>query len=138
MAKLASDRKMEIVQKARGLFYSQGYESVSVQQIIDEVGIAKGTFYHYFSSKEDLLDAMVDWMLSAMMPMLTTIKEDPHLSATEKLKELFASAKSWKQENLDVVILMMKQLYRDENILLRAKMNQKSVLRVIPLFGEII
>lgn len=138
MAKKSSDRKMEIVQAARGLFYTQGYESVSVQQIIDAVGIAKGTFYHYFSSKEDLLDAMVDFMLDAMMPMLQAIKENPDLPATEKLKEVFASAKSWKQENVDMVFLMMKQLYREENILMRTKMNRKSLALIIPLFGDII
>ena len=51
-------RKNEIFDCAGELFYTEGYEKTSIQQIIDKLGIAKGTFYHYFSSKFDLLNQL--------------------------------------------------------------------------------
>ena len=42
------ERKNEIIDVAEVLFYSKGYESCTINDILKEVGIAKGTFYHYF------------------------------------------------------------------------------------------
>ncbi len=49
-------RLQELLDTARQLFFEIGYEKTSVNDIIDRVGVAKGTFYHYFKTKEDLLD----------------------------------------------------------------------------------
>ena len=57
--KVYDDRRTEILSAAQELFFSKGYEATTVQEIIDAVGIAKGTFYHYFESKVDLLDALI-------------------------------------------------------------------------------
>ena len=54
------ERKNELLDAAQALFYQNGYETTSVAKIIDSVGIAKGTFYHYFKSKTDLLDQIVE------------------------------------------------------------------------------
>ncbi|WJH33025.1 FAD-dependent oxidoreductase [Paenibacillus sp. CC-CFT747] len=52
----ATRRKRELViETALQLFIDKGYENVSVDDIIQSTGTSKGTFYHYFSSKEDLL-----------------------------------------------------------------------------------
>ena len=44
-------RRNEILDVAQQFFYTKGYEQTSVHDIIDQIGIAKGTFYHYFGSK---------------------------------------------------------------------------------------
>ena len=49
-------RKNEILDMAQKLFFEMGYEQTSVSNIIDAVGVAKGTFYYYFKSKEELLE----------------------------------------------------------------------------------
>lgn len=48
-------RRREIVNKATELFISKGYDQTSVNEIVDKLQIAKGTFYHYFKSKEEIL-----------------------------------------------------------------------------------
>ena len=53
------ERRQELLETARRLFITKGYEKTSVNDILKEVGIAKGTFYYYFSSKEDMLEAMI-------------------------------------------------------------------------------
>ena len=50
----AKNKREEIVQVASGLFYKQGYGSTGIKQIIETVGIAKGTFYTHFKCKEEL------------------------------------------------------------------------------------
>lgn len=133
-----TERKTEILQTARRLFYTDGYESVTIRQIIEEIGIAKGTFYHYFASKEELLNALVDSMFDAILPMTETIVENGEMNALAKLQELFTSAKTWKYANVDLVLLTMKQLYRDENILMRTKIQKKSSDLLSPLYARVI
>jgi AcrR family transcriptional regulator len=57
---LASQRCEEILPIATQIFASRGYASTDVQEIADRLGIAKGTVYHYFPSKEQLFLAAVD------------------------------------------------------------------------------
>jgi protoporphyrinogen oxidase/AcrR family transcriptional regulator len=48
-------KRQQVIDKALDMFVARGYENVSVDEIIQETGISKGTFYHYFESKEDIL-----------------------------------------------------------------------------------
>ena len=49
------DRKRQLVDRAADLFAEQGYDATSVSDIVDSLGVGKGVFYWYFSSKDDLL-----------------------------------------------------------------------------------
>lgn len=53
------ERRQEIITTARRMFQEQGYDNVPMQKIVEEVGIAKGTIFYYFETKEDLLKAVV-------------------------------------------------------------------------------
>lgn len=48
-------KRQRVIDQALRMFAERGYENVSVDEILQEAGIAKGTFYHYFESKEDIL-----------------------------------------------------------------------------------
>ena len=50
--------KTKIVSAAWKLFYEQGYDSTTVEDIIKESGTSKGSFYHYFDSKDSLLGSL--------------------------------------------------------------------------------
>jgi AcrR family transcriptional regulator len=52
-------RRREILVAARELFVKKGYEQTSVNDILKIVDIAKGTFYYYFTSKEQVLEAII-------------------------------------------------------------------------------
>jgi AcrR family transcriptional regulator len=53
-----NDRKQQVINKAHQLFIEKGFQATSIQDIIDFSGISKGTFYNYFSSKNELLMAI--------------------------------------------------------------------------------
>jgi AcrR family transcriptional regulator len=54
------DSKDKIVQVAFNLFLQKGYRDVSLREIVDEVGLTKGAFYHYFKGKDQLFTEVVD------------------------------------------------------------------------------
>ncbi len=53
-----NDRKQQVINKAHQLFIDKGFQATSIQDILEYSGISKGTFYNYFSSKNELLIAI--------------------------------------------------------------------------------
>lgn len=58
MAKKSNHTKSRIVKAAWKLFYEQGYDDTTVDEIIAESGTSKGSFYHYFEGKDALLSSL--------------------------------------------------------------------------------
>ncbi|WP_312609309.1 TetR/AcrR family transcriptional regulator, partial [Mammaliicoccus sciuri] len=54
------ERKNDILNAAEALFSTKGYQKTTIIDILKAVGIAKGTFYYYFASKEEVMDAIID------------------------------------------------------------------------------
>ena len=131
-------RQNEILDAAQQLFYTKGYENTAVQDIINEVGIAKGTFYYHFNSKEDLLDAMATRLLDQSLSILTPIVDDENLSALEKLHRFFDENSNFKLENETLVRTMISVWYQDQNAIMREKMKVIAFNSTIPLFTQII
>ncbi|MDZ5473662.1 TetR/AcrR family transcriptional regulator [Bacillus sp. 31A1R] len=53
-----NNRKQHVIKMAHQLFIDKGFQATSIQDILDYSGISKGTFYNYFSSKNELLIAL--------------------------------------------------------------------------------
>lgn len=60
------DRKQHVIKMAHKLFIDKGFQATSIQDILDYSGIAKGTFYNYFSSKNELLIALFKTVFKQM------------------------------------------------------------------------
>jgi AcrR family transcriptional regulator len=141
MARTVKDpdvRRSEILDVARRLFYRKGYEQTSVQDIITEIGIAKGTFYHYFCSKQDLLDAMIERMIEQTLQSLEPLVADDQLSALAKFERFFSDLADWKVENKAFFLDLMNTWYKDENAILRHKVKTTSIEKTMPLLVQII
>lgn len=136
--KAYDERKTEFLDAARELFYRHGYSETPVSIIIDHIGVSKGTFYHYFHSKEDLLNQMVERYAQELMAQLPSIDDDPSLSAIDHLNLLYAQASHWKAEHKDLSLMLLNALYSDENLLLRHKMFRRSVDMMVPILARII
>jgi AcrR family transcriptional regulator len=81
----ATERRNEIMDLAERLFAVQGFLNTTVESIIQESGIAKGTFYYYFESKDILLQAVLTRRLGDIGLHGSRIAADPDLSAESKL-----------------------------------------------------
>ncbi len=132
------ERRNEILNTARLLFYRKGYDQTSIQDIINDVGIAKGTFYHYFGSKVDLLDELTEHMLQEAIQLIEPILADDQFSALEKFNRYFSDALAWKTENKAFLLSILRALYNDQNAILRRKLEEATIREVAPLLASII
>lgn len=131
-------RKNEILDTAQSLFYSQGYENTSVANVIDTIGIAKGTFYHYFKSKAELLDQIVDRQAHRIDQIIDGVLEEPEENAIVELNNIFTAIGEYKAENKQVMLMMLKALYSEENIVLRTKLTRLRIKTVAPKIARVI
>jgi len=91
MARITKDpvvRKNEIIDAAEKLFYSVGYDETSVSDIVKEIGVAQGTFYNYFASKEAVLEALVQRHVSTIYVKLKGI-DNSEMTAVQKFEKMF-------------------------------------------------
>jgi AcrR family transcriptional regulator len=132
------ERKAEFLDTAMRLFMQNGYEQTSVNAIIDAVGVSKGAFYHYFRTKEDLLDEIAARASAQALAIVEPLLAETSLTAVEKLNEMFRRTNSFKAQNRDLMIAIARVFYADGNILLRRKIASRSVEMVAPLLARII
>ncbi|UCG23625.1 MAG: TetR/AcrR family transcriptional regulator, partial [Chloroflexota bacterium] len=123
---------------AQHFFYTKGYDQTSVQDIIDQVGIAKGTFYHHFDSKQDVLEALIQRIALQTGQALEPIVAAPKLGAIEKFNRFFTSAGQFKLENKDALLAIWGALYGSHNALLREKTRAESLQEFSPLLARVI
>ncbi len=93
MSKRSSrNTKGRIIEAAWKLFYRQGYDDTTVEEIIEESGTSRGSFYHYFEGKDALLTSLSYLFDEKYEQLMKTI--DPDMDSFEKLmflnRELFA------------------------------------------------
>ncbi len=131
-------RRDEILDVAERLIATRGYDRVSIQDVQDELGISRGAIYHYFRSKQTLLEAVVDRIASNAMAVVEPIAADPTLSATQKLQAVFDTAGRFKAQRSDVLIAVMRSWYSPDNDLLRARLTSAAFEQLAPLLAAII
>ncbi|MFC1887272.1 TetR/AcrR family transcriptional regulator [Candidatus Cloacimonadota bacterium] len=130
-------RKNEIMDTAQILFYSKGYDAVSVNLIIETIGISKGTFYHYFKSKEELLDQLVLRFTQAAITHIQPVMEDHSINAIEKLNLLYKRSSKFKLDQADFIKTIINVFYDDNNIVMRYKFRNKNLELFVPYFATI-
>ena len=86
------ERRTEIIDAAENLFAAKGYASTAISDILEALNIAKGTFYHYFASKEALMDAVIERYIDAEMAVAQAVADDPKISAHEKMFRILTDA----------------------------------------------
>lgn len=138
MAKEHDTRRREIIDTARSLFLTRGYETCTIADIIREVGIAKGTFYHYFVGKEQLLAEMIEEFAEEIYRRINAIATDTSLPVVERLSAYFRQSMIMKAQSPELMLATIQMIYRSENTLLRVQMVDETVTRVAPVLGTLI
>lgn len=133
-------RRQEVIESALLCFAEKGFESSTMDDIVEKSGTSKGLVYNYFKSKEELYTSLMEERSSAMF--LTLREKFQQLkTATEKLKELFshyleASKKEGYQDYLKVHLEWIIYASRNEN--LKAKMVDRYEKEVCAFVEDII
>jgi AcrR family transcriptional regulator len=131
-------KRNEILDVAQKLVYTTGYEQMSIQDILDELKISKGAFYHYFDSKLALLDGLVDRMLDEAELVMRPIVDAQNLPALEMLRRYFDASGRWKTSRKAFMLDLLRVWYTDSNAIVRIKQETAAFKRITPLLAEII
>ena len=130
--------KKKIVSAAWKLFYEQGYEDTTVDDIVEESGTSKGSFYHYFEGKDALLSSLsflFDEKYEELMPTL-----EPEQDAIEKLlylnRELFGMIENTVSLELLARLFSTQLITKGERYLLDHNRVYYKVLRGIITEGQ--
>jgi AcrR family transcriptional regulator len=131
-------RRNEILDVAQQLVQSKGYEQMTIQDILDTVQISKGAFYHYFTSKQQLLEALIERMYEKIEPLVRSIVDEPNLPALEKLQRIFVMLSRWKSAQKGFLLALLRVWYADDNALIRQKTRAMAIKRIAPQLQVII
>jgi len=138
VVKQAEVRREELLELALRLFMTVGYERASVEQITRDAGVAKGTFYHYFASKQDLMVQLVESYADSLFAHVELRLAQIEGDAVERLKAFSRLSTSFKLEHRDESAEFGRMLYADGNIALRHRLYSAWFERTRPLFSAIL
>jgi AcrR family transcriptional regulator len=96
----ASRRDQEVLDAATKVFHSRGYADAPVQHIADELGILKGSLYHYIDSKEDLLFRLLEEAHDEVEAILAEVKAIEDLTPLDRLREYVTRQVEYTSRNL--------------------------------------
>ena len=125
-------RKKELLNIAYKLFMTKGYENTSVDEIIAEAKIAKGTYYYYFESKEATLEKVIEMMIEEECKKANEILQS-NLSVQEKILGIIISMRPNTEE-----LKIQEAINIPENIVMHQKINKKIIEVITPLLTEVI
>ena len=128
-------RIQEILDAAEPLFYSKGYHDTAISDIAKVLGVAQGTIYYYFKSKETILESLIQRHIDQLISQTAAIAADARLSPLEKferaLQSLFASLQHPEG-------LLLEFLYNDQTLHLVDKVSRQGKTRMTPFLLKII
>ncbi|NKI22440.1 TetR/AcrR family transcriptional regulator [Paenibacillus dendritiformis] len=134
ISKKPEERRNEILDAAELLFTTKGFSKTTVNDILHMVGIAKGAFYYYFQSKEEVMDAIVMRFIDFGVEAAKAVAAHPELTAHDKIFQIMMS----QQPDAGRKEQMIEQLHQVNN----AEMHQKSlietILQLTPVLTEVI
>lgn len=138
------DKRTQIIEAAIHYFANKGYHETSIQEIADRVGIAKGSVYSYFRSKEDLLMSVYKHYYELIDAKVDEVSRDHNLSPREKLIKQIAVLFAELALTRDFLMMQMKehgfsQLNESQQRLLHhmmAKSYRFFTQTMLDMFGE--
>lgn len=131
-------RRDVFLDAAQALIMSRGYDRFSIQDIIDATGASKGAFYHYFDSKDSLLDAIVDRMADEGLARVQPLLDDERLTAPQKLQAVFGGIAAFKAERSDLIMGFMRVWASDDNVVVRERLRRQASQRQLHLLEGIV
>ena len=126
-------KRNEILDVAEQLFTTQGYEVTTVNALLRAVGIAKGTFYYYFASKEEVMEAVIMRMIDEELASAQAILAQADLTAIEKLSQALLNQPQSPQKTQ-----MLASFRQTNNALMKQRALQLTLELLCPTYAAMI
>lgn len=136
--RLHAERRNEILDIAQHLVETLGYEQMTIQDVVEALGISKGALHHYFRTKPALLEALVERSLDELEQIVTQLADTSELPAITKLQQFFALMMEWKSVRQPLMIALLRSWHRDDNAIVRQKVRAATLARLGPLLTRIV
>ena len=134
IVKEAEVRREEILDAAEKLFAAKGFDNTSTGDILDAVGIARGTLYYHFKSKEDILDGVIQRITDKLMRDASEIVRQKELPVLERLTKAIMSLNVESKIGYEI----MEQVHRPQNALMHQKMQATLLAGINPILAELV
>lgn len=134
VVKKAEERKNEILDAADELFAQKGFDGTSTNDILEKVGIARGTLYHHFKSKEDIMDALIDRYSDGLLDAAQVIAADMTIPVVERVIRVVMALNLSGGSSKEI----MEHIHKPQNALMHQKIQKVIINRVPPILTGII
>lgn len=134
IVKEAEERRNEILDVAERLFGTKGFDGTSTADILNEIGIARGTLYYHFKSKEDILDAMIERITGSLVAKVSEIAQKKDIPVLQRLTLMMMAL----NVNNDLGHEIMTQVHKPQNALMHQKMQKRLLDGVSPIVTALI
>ncbi|MRR11490.1 TetR/AcrR family transcriptional regulator [bacterium] len=129
-------RRAELVAAAAALFAERGVSDTAVSDIVKAAGVAQGTFYLYFESKDDVICAVVEELIEGMVGHIEEALADPNRRAVDKLEAMAAALLEINDEPYEVELMAI--FHRPDNMPIHDQVMRSLVPRLMPHLAAII
>ncbi|MGG3306701.1 TetR/AcrR family transcriptional regulator [Paenibacillus lautus] len=127
VVKKAEERRNEILDAADELFGQKGFDGTSTNDILEKVGIARGTLYHHFKSKEDIMDALIDRYSDGLLDAAQVIAADKTIPVIERIIRVVMAMNLSGGSSKEI----MEHIHKPQNALMHQKI-QKVIINGLP------
>ncbi|GAB2543740.1 TetR/AcrR family transcriptional regulator [Gracilibacillus alcaliphilus] len=134
VVKGAQERRNEILDVAEALFNEQGYDDTSTKDILKKVGIARGTLYYHFESKEAIMDGIIKRYNEKMIDWTQAIAANKEIPVIERF---FMAITSLNMSG-SVSEELMTHIHKPQNALMHQKIQKLLFTEITPIFAKII
>ena len=137
MARISKDpdtRRRELIDTAERLFLEKGYNETTISDIVRTASVAQGTFYYYFKTKADVLDAIADDYLMETRRIADQVAARDDLNAVQKVLTISAGFSSTMKDKKGIVV----SLHEDRNAQLHVMIEKRSMTILLPPYKKII
>ncbi len=135
IVKEAEERKNEILDVAERLFGSKGFDHTSTNDILNEIGIARGTLYYHFKSKEEILDAMIERMTERLLKRAGEIAGQEDVPVLQRFTRMMLA---FHVNDGDFGQELLEQVHKPQNALMHQKMQERLLSGITPLITALI
>jgi len=135
---LPEERRRHILDAAQKLFFAQGWDAVTIADILREAGISKGGFYHHFAAKEDLLSSIVQRFTMEALASAEAARAAAFGGALARFNAFLAETNRWKADQGAHMKLVMSVTLRPGNDVLFSRITASATMAAMPVLLDMI
>ena len=132
IVKKPEERRAEIILAAKEIFMAKDYDRTTMQDVMQKLSIAKGTIYHYFKSKEDLLEAVIQHIVDTYINDIQQTLDNSKGTALDQFRTLIKAGQIADREKETI-----DSLHRPGNVALHSRLLALAVSRLAKLYAEV-